>query len=70
MIENSNKMNCGNCGGDSFKIYQEGKLKHIHVECENCKSTSIITITPAKLRIDWGENSDGILCVMPEAQYE
>jgi len=69
MIENAKRMGCGNCGGQTFAVYDTaGRGTHfagkkLVVECLSCKSTSIITMSKPELLIEWGEDSDGILCV-------
>lgn len=60
MNTNAQKMACGNCGHESFSIYTD-KQGDLIAECNSCKSTTIITVT-SKIKLDWGEKSDGILC--------
>jgi hypothetical protein len=59
MKSDSQKMGCGNCGGESFGIYinDNGDLT---AECNTCNSTTKITVR-SKIHLDWGEESDGIL---------
>lgn len=61
MIEDAKKMRCGACGGDTFRMYKEPK--GLISECLKCKSTSTIRVRAPEIEIDWGEQSDGILCV-------
>ena len=67
MITNAKRMSCGNCGQDKFAIYQAGDVRLV-AECLSCKSTSVITPSRVALSINWGENSDGILCVMGDGE--
>ena len=62
MIEGARKMSCGACGNHNFMVYKTlGEL--LIVECKKCKSISIIRPTQPMLSIEWGEGSQGILCV-------
>ena len=60
--ENLKRYRCGACGHDTYTIYQEteGK-KRLLTECNECKSITEINIQPATIRLDWGENGDGVL---------
>lgn len=66
MIENTERMGCGECGHQEFAIYKAEKV--LAVECLKCKSVSVITVSTPELIIDWGEHwgatGDGILCVL------
>ncbi len=68
MIENAQKMSCGGCGEAEFHIYTQGERsdRKLHVECRNCKSVTVITTEPSSLRLDFGDDSMGRLCVMPK----
>ena len=59
MIENAEKMSCGNCGEEKHKIYWSNG--RIITECCKCGNLSKINIIPASLTIDWVENQDGLL---------
>jgi uncharacterized Zn finger protein len=64
MIENANKLKCGNCGNEKFRIYRQGKdPQSLFVECTECGNdgVSIITVHPPALRILWHEGSAGVL---------
>jgi hypothetical protein len=61
MITNAQTMACGNCGHGKFAIYKSTTL---HIECLKCLSVSDIDVTIPKITIEWGENSEGILCEM------
>ena len=68
MIQNAQRMQCGNCGGDSFMIYSTGGsdyLNSIICECRACKSTTVIAPTAVKLDLKWGEGSNGRLAIFP-----
>lgn len=62
MIENAKKMSCGNCASQTFTVYQSDET--IVIECQGCKSSSVLRVTTPRIMIDWGENSDGILCIL------
>ena len=65
-VTNLQKMSCGGCGVDQFMIYKKKDVDELHVECQGCKSISIISCSKPTLEIDWGENADGLLTVFPE----
>jgi uncharacterized Zn finger protein len=57
-------MRCGACGNnESFTVFKNTVTKYLIIECNECKSTSKITVSIPKLLIEWGENSDGILAI-------
>ena len=58
-----NKMKCGACGGDKFEIYKMSENR-IAVLCA-CNSSTIISPSPSKLKLGWGDNSKGILALFP-----
>lgn len=66
MVEGAKRMRCGACGKDVFSIFSVGqemsKDHKVIVECASCKSTTVITTAPSQLVLDWGENSQGVLC--------
>ncbi|WP_244797539.1 hypothetical protein [Caballeronia grimmiae] len=66
MLTNVEPMACGNCGSGGFRIFRQEQPYgfRLVVECEKCKSTSIIEPKPAELTIEFGEQSDGRLCRM------
>jgi hypothetical protein len=66
MITNAQSMACGACGNGLFRMFHvEAEAGFTLVaECQKCQSTSVIKPKPAELEIDWGENSDGVLCRM------
>lgn len=54
------------CGGNEFKLYtteQSERLNIIIVECIKCKDLSTLKPTQPKIKIGWGENSKGVLCI-------
>lgn len=69
MTENAKRMSCGKCGNQDFAVYEwkpSGMLRFI-VECLNCKSTTLIRPTVSALETAWGDNSEGILCIIRSA---
>lgn len=66
MYINAERMACGNCGENHFAVYKvpEGNAFILVVECLNCGSDSVVSVSAPKIKIDFGENSDGRLCVM------
>lgn len=63
MITGLKQMRCGNCGHEVFKLFTDGETRRIGVECQGCKDISWIQPVPAKLAIEFGENSDGRIAV-------
>jgi len=63
MIVDAKQMRCGACGNRTFEIYTRESHLEIMVECMKCASVSIIKPNKPSLMIDWGEKSDGILCI-------
>ncbi|MFL9876473.1 hypothetical protein [Paraburkholderia megapolitana] len=63
MIENLKRTRCGGCGGDMFRLFTAEAETRIVVECEKCKATSYIQPEPARLEIEFGEDSDGCITV-------
>lgn len=62
MLTGMEKMKCGGCGDNNFQIYAPPlRESWLLVECNKCKSSSIITIKSAEIIIEWGNNSTGIL---------
>tara|TARA_Y100000588_G_scaffold48899_1_gene46030 strand:+ start:3217 stop:3405 length:189 start_codon:yes stop_codon:yes gene_type:complete len=60
MNTDNKQMMCGNCGNKTFSIYID-EYEDLTAECDSCKSTTTITVQ-SKIKLDWGEKSDGILC--------
>lgn len=60
------KMKCGACGGETFTVFkEEGKTVmdfELVIKC-SCGSSTVVTPYPAKLYLEWGEESKGILAV-------
>lgn len=63
MITGLKQMRCGNCGHDTFKLFTSDEAVRIGVECQGCQEVSWIQPEPARLTIEFGENSDGRLTV-------
>lgn len=63
MIENLKRMRCGGCGGEMFRLFTADREVRIVAECQKCKATSYIQIEPARLEIEFGEDSDGRITV-------
>jgi hypothetical protein len=61
VIENAQRMSCGNCGFSKFQIYQTPK--GLVVECLECNSTTEVQAR-ATLWIEECENSRGCLCIL------
>ncbi len=64
MIENATKQMCGACGGFAFEIFSQGENPSdfkLIVECQKCKSTTIIEAEKPSLKLEWGEDSKGSL---------
>ena len=56
------KYRCGGCGCDLYKLYKhEEKIVTV---CQDCGAESKIVVTPAKLRVDWGDrDSNGVMTI-------
>jgi hypothetical protein len=63
LLLNQQQMGCGGCGGSTFKVYTPDKTALIVLECDACKSTSLIEPEPASLKIEWGDG-DGRITVL------
>ena len=64
MVEGANKLMCGNCGKEKFSVFAQGKgvdYKLI-IECSHCKSTTVVESQKPTLKVEFGEDSQGILC--------
>lgn len=58
---------CGNCGNTTYNIYRENDhAQRLITECIQCKSQTEIAIKPAEIILQWGHNSNGIMCLFDE----
>jgi transcription elongation factor Elf1 len=58
MITNLNKADCGGCGNDKFEVYYlDNNDKSIVLECTECKSTTEITVSEPKLKVNFYNDS-------------
>jgi RNase P subunit RPR2 len=68
------KMSCGNCGYSTFSVLlAKGHYCYptlIYVKCLKCGSTSKISVTQPTMEIEFGENSDGRLCILATDEDE
>lgn len=55
------QLRCGNCGNEKHYLYQ--LENSILVKCVKCLTFSEISVSPAKIKIDWVEDSKGVLAV-------
>ena len=63
MYKDIKQLKCGSCGNENFHVFQEKENnQRIISVCTNCKSQTEITIRPAEIKFNFGENSEGILC--------
>lgn len=62
---NIKKFRCGGCGCDEYKLYADQHHHPIMIlaECQQCKSMTEIKITQPKLKLDFGENSEGVMSI-------
>lgn len=61
------RMSCGNCGGKKFSLFANNPSRSptvIEVECLKCHSTTVISVAPVTMQLQFGEKSDGILCFL------
>ena len=64
---------CGGCGCDTFRLDEPGEGKAIVATCGQCKSQSLIVVSPAYMTIRWPSSfptynladGPGLLCHMP-----
>ena len=61
MITDAKELRCGGCGNSETKLYINDE-QELFAECAKCKSVTTLTVSP-KIKLDWGEGADGILCV-------
>ncbi len=68
MIHGAKSMACGNCGNGTFTIHTDDKTARLLVECTECKSVSVVSVSKPQITIGWGDTigapCDGILCSM------
>ena len=64
MKENQKKMSCGACSNDTFKVFGDGSIQELNIECTKCKSVTVITPKEPSLEKSFGEGSEGVLCFM------
>jgi hypothetical protein len=62
-------LKCGGCGSDEAKLFTDndsshGDMTNIVIECQKCKSTTIVHPTPASFRLEWVEKSEGMFTIM------
>ena len=68
------RMSCGNCGESDFSVFlkrgSQDFPKGLTIRCQKCKSDSEIKVTVPSMEIDWGENAEGILCILGKGEEE
>jgi hypothetical protein len=52
-------MRCVSCGADTFRLLTANETVRIVAECVGCQSVSHIGPAPARLRIEWEDDSEG-----------
>lgn len=62
MIENARKLSCGACGEELVRVYQA--KDRLLAECASCAAKTVIRCLPAKLDMNFADDSDGMLCDM------
>lgn len=56
------KLRCGGCGNEDHKMYvDEDNNQAVFAQCTQCDSVTKITITQPKIKLDWTDDSKGIL---------
>lgn len=60
------QMKCGGCGGEDHKVFTQTRGESdVILECNNCKSQTIIRASTPRLILDWGsDDQKGRLCPM------
>lgn len=56
---------CGNCGGEHFTVKLTGSpdvYRAIELTCVKCASTSVLRVTEPKIRVEWGDGAQGVVC--------
>lgn len=71
MKTNMGQMSCGGCGNGTFRVYRKHNsvMINLYIECNKCKSISIIKPSSPQLDILWSEEIGkdlGILAPMEE----
>jgi hypothetical protein len=59
MMAEAKPMRCVSCGADSFRLLTADETVSIVAECVGCQSVSHIGPAPARLYIEWEDDSDG-----------
>lgn len=61
------RMSCGACGCTNFTVFGHAETTSALVlRCNDCGSTTVITVDRPLMKYQWGKNSEGILCVFPD----
>jgi len=63
MTAETKPMRCVSCGADAFRLLTADETVRIVVECAGCLSVSYIGVAPARLCIEWEDESEGRLGV-------
>jgi len=58
----SRQMRCGACGKSAVELYMNEE-KQVTAKCLNCNSETLLTIRQPEISFEFGEKSDGILCL-------
>lgn len=62
MLANARPMMCGACGHRHFSVFSVSKDRALlAVECDGCKSVTLIRPSAPQLVFDWGDKAEGIL---------
>ena len=61
METNLIQLKCGECGGESHKIYQRPN-KELIISCLNCTSKTVVSMRQPEITLTPHEKSFGCLC--------
>ncbi len=66
------QMSCGNCGTKKFSVAADSDkpVDRIFVKCCGCGSGTIVAPQPVKLMLEWGADSEGVLCFLKDKENE
>ncbi len=61
-MDDARKMRCGACGKSAVELYMSEE-KQVKAKCLGCSSETLLTIRQPEISFEFGEKSDGILCL-------
>lgn len=58
---NAKQLKCGNCGNETVRVFDVSGV--LMLECTQCKSTTKITVSKPEIELEFGDGSDGRMCI-------